>query len=180
MVDHFASRSFHGLLILRKGRRRDQCPLGSLCKGQPEDEIRRSIATEDPFPLHTVPPRDPLGKHAAQGVWVMNGSLYCGRRRPAHGLRHAQRIQICGKVHDLPLKPRLGGENVAAVGIRFHPLHPPFVLFFHLPSGQAQQQGYPAKKHHGQKSRGIHEPVGAENIRSLHRAHGVSDRGLFH
>ena len=109
-----------GLLILGKGRGGDQRFPGAEGKGQPENQVRRTVAAHDPSRRNPVPPGDGRRQFPAKGVRIVLRAV----DGPPGGLfdrfRHTQGIQVGGKVQHHPVLARTGRPEISAVGIISH------------------------------------------------------------
>ena len=124
MPFHRAACHFKGGGILGKSGGRYQCSAGLCSQRQPEDEVCRAVAAQQPFGGHTLSHRQLFTQGPAQRVGVAVGRGKRCRNGLCHAPGQTQRADIGRKIQRVAAKLGAVARPVAAMGQWFHARHP--------------------------------------------------------
>ena len=124
MPFHRAACRFKGGGILGKSGGRYQCSAGLCSQRQPEDEVCRAVAAQQPFGGHSLSHRQFFTQGPAQRVGVAVGRGKRCRNGLCHAFRQAQRTDIGRKIQRVAAKLGAVARPVAAMGQLFHARNP--------------------------------------------------------
>ena len=121
---HRAACRFKGGGILGKSGGRYQCSAGLCSQRQPEDEVCRAVAAQQPFGGHSLSHRQFFTQGPTQRVGVAVGRGKRCRNGLCHPFRQTQRADIGRKIQRVAAKLGAVARPVAAMGQLFHARNP--------------------------------------------------------
>ena len=119
-----AARHLKGGGILRNSGRRHKGGAGLFGQRQPEDEVCRAVAAEQPFGGHTLSHRQFFSQGPAQRIGVAVGRCKGRRNGLCHAPGQTQRADIGRKIQRVAAELGAVARPVAAMGQWFHARHP--------------------------------------------------------
>ena len=117
---HRAARRFQRGGVFRKGGGRHQSRAGLFGQHQPEDEVCRAIAAQQPPGWHILRKGKLCPQIAAQRVGVAVGGGQRSRNGFCHSLRQAERADVGRKIQRVAAVCGAVARPVAAVGQSLH------------------------------------------------------------
>ena len=121
---HPAVHSFQCRGVLGEGGCRHKGGAGLFGQRQPEDEVCRAVAAQQPFGGHTLSHRQLFTQGPAQRVGVAVGRGKGRRNGLCHAIGQTQRADIGRKIQRVAAKLGAVARPVAAMGQLFHARNP--------------------------------------------------------